>query len=513
MAANSASPRQGQRGGQPILEMRGITKRFPGVVALDGVSFDVRAGEVHALVGENGAGKSTLMKILGGAYAPDEGTLLLDGRPVSFSHPWEAQRQGISIIYQEFNLLPYRTVAENIFLGREPLRRGLVDYGRLHRDTAHLLARLGVEQWIEPDTLVKDLPVAHQQMVEIAKALSFSSKVLVMDEPTAALTDREVDLLMGLVRQLRDEGLAIVYISHRFKEIFAIADRITVLKDGRKVGTVDASEVTPDDLIRMMIGRPLDAFYPEYARPEDIGSPLLELAGAGNDVLDDINLTVRAGEIVGVAGLQGSGRTELLRAIFGIQPFTRGTMRVRGQEVRVRSPLEAVRLRMGFLTENRKEEGLALLQPVRDNTLLVHRALRPLLARADGVLSVAQLTGRVDLRAAGLHQEVQYLSGGNQQKVVLAKWLAVDADVLLFSDPTRGIDVNAKAGIHRLIRSLARSGKAILMASSDLPEVIGMSDRILVMWDGRIHGELPAGATEAEIMALATGQRKGGRSA
>ncbi|HEY8497314.1 MAG TPA: sugar ABC transporter ATP-binding protein [Limnochordales bacterium] len=512
MKANGSSAERGRRDGPPILEMQGITKRFPGVVALDGVSFDVRPGEVHALVGENGAGKSTLMKILGGVYAPDEGTLLLDGRPISFSHPWEAQQQGISIIYQEFNLLPYRTVAENIFLGREPIRRGLVDYARLRRDSAQLLARLGVDQWIEPDMLVKDLPVARQQLVEIAKALSFSSKVLVMDEPTAALTDREVELLMGLVRQLRDEGLAIVYISHRFKEVFEVADRITVLKDGRKVGTVDAADVTPDDLIRMMIGRPLDAYYPEYARPEDIGPPLLEIKGGGNDVLDDINLTVRAGEIVGVAGLQGSGRTELLRAIFGIQPFTRGTVRLRGQEVRIRSPLDAVRLRIGFLTENRKEEGLALLQPVRDNILLVHRALRPLLAKANGAPSVAELAGQVDLRAAGLDQEVQYLSGGNQQKVVLAKWLAVDADVLLFSDPTRGIDVNAKASIHRLIRSLAQSGKAILMASSELPEIIGMSDRIVVMWDGRIHGELPAGATEAEIMALATGQREGRRS-
>lgn len=512
MAASTTRARQGRRDGPPILEMRGITKRFPGVVALDGVSFDVRAGEVHALVGENGAGKSTLMKILSGAYAPDTGTLLLHGLPVSFAHPLEAQQRGISIIYQEFNLLPYRTVAENIFLGREPVRRGLLDYGRLYRETAQLLARIGVDQWIEPDTLVKDLSVARQQLVEIAKALSFESTVLVMDEPTAALTDREVELLMGLVRRLRDDGLAIVYISHRFKEIFAIADRITVLKDGRKVGTVDAGSVTPDDLIQMMIGRPPETFYPEYARPEEIGPPLLEVEGAGNEVLDDIHLTLRAGEIVGVAGLQGSGRAELLRAIFGVQPFDRGTVRLRGQAVRIRSPLDAVRLGVGFLTENRKEEGLALLQTVRDNTLLVHRALRPLLARANGAPSVADLTGRVDLRAAGLDQEVQYLSGGNQQKVVLAKWLAVDADVLLFSDPTRGIDVNAKAGIHRLIRELARSGKAILMASSELPELIGMSDRIVVMWDGRIRGELPAGAAEADIMALATGQREGRRS-
>lgn len=495
----------------PVLRMDGITKRFPGVVALDGVSFDCRAAEVHALVGENGAGKSTLMKILSGVYEPDEGTLTLNGEPLAFKHPREAQERGISIIHQEFNLLPYRTVAQNMFLGREPMRRSavgrwFVDERRLRADTVALLQRLRIDDVIGPDMLIRDLSVAHQQMVEIAKALSFESKVLVMDEPTAALSIREVELLMNLVRQLRDEGLAIVYISHRFREVFDVADRITVLKDGKKVDTVDAGAVSTGDLIRMMIGRPLDTFYPDYAKPEEIGEALLEVRHGANTSLSDINLTVRAGEIVGVAGLQGSGRSELLRALFGIEPFTSGTVHLRGRAVTIRSPLDAVRRRLGFLTEDRKDEGLALMQSVKDNVLLAYRTMKGLLARIGSAAFVGDLTREVDLRAASLEQEVRYLSGGNQQKVVLAKWLAVDADVLMFSEPTRGIDVNAKAGIHQLIRNFARSGKGVIMATSELPELIGMSDRIIVMWDGRIAGELPAGATEADIMYLATGQ-------
>lgn len=492
--------------GSAVLQMNGITKRFPGVVALDGVSFDCQAGEVHALVGENGAGKSTLMKILSGVYVPDDGSMTLHGQPLTFKHPREAQEQGISIIHQEFNLLPYRTVAQNMFLGREPMRRGFVDEHRLRADTVALLRRLQVDDVIDPDTLIRDLPVARQQLVEIAKALSFEAKVLVMDEPTAALSPREVELLLRLVHRLRDEGLAIVYISHRFREVFDVADRITVLKDGNKVDTVDASAVTPDDLIHMMIGRPLDTFFPDYAKPEEIGDVLLEVKNGSNQWLKDINLTVRAGEIVGVAGLDGSGRGRLLRALFGAEPFTSGTVLVRGRPVSIRAPLDAVRRKLGFLTEDRKDEGLALMQSVKDNTLLAFRTLRGLLARIGSTATVEDLTRQVDLRAAGLEQEVRYLSGGNQQKVVLAKWLAVDADVLMFSEPTRGIDVNAKAAIHQLIRDFARSGKGVIMASSELPELIGMSDRIVVMWDGRIAGELPAGASEADIMYFATGQ-------
>lgn len=538
----------------PILEMKGITKRFPGVVALDDMSFDCRRGEVHALVGENGAGKSTLMKVLSGVYTADEGTLFLDGRQVDFVHPRQAQEQGISIIHQEFNLLPERTVAQNIFLGREPMRGIFVDEGRLRRDTDALLRRLGARESIRPDAKIKELSVAQQQLVEIAKALSFSSQVLVMDEPTAALAGEEVELLMQLVRRLRDEGMAIIYISHRFKEIFDLADRITVIKDGRLVGTKAATEVDPAGLVHMMVGRPLETLHPPYATEEEIGRVLLEVRGGGNSRLQDIHLQVRAGEIVGIAGLQGSGRGELLRALFGDDPFTEGTVLLGDAPVRIRSPWDAVQHNIGFLTEDRKEEGLALSQSVWDNVLVAFRTLQKLWATigghgparmssrkpSDARLDpdpkgteaeatdsrplpvsdetratdkrpiVADLTGQVDLRAAGLQQEVRFLSGGNQQKVVLAKWLAVDADVLMFSDPTRGIDVNAKAGIHKLIRGLARSGKGVLMASQELHELIGMSDRIIVMWDGRIAGQLPAGATESEIMLLATGQSAAG---
>src|SRR5690625_3447925 len=311
---------------QPLLQMRNITKRFPGVVALDNVSFDCRAGEVHALVGENGAGKSTLMKILSGVYAADEGTLFLEGQRLVFAHPREAQERGISIIHQEFNLLPERTVAQNIFLGREPTKGLFVDETRLNRDTRELLQRLGVDDLLRPDAKTKELSVARQQLVEIATALSFSSKVLVMDEPTAALAGEEVDLLMQLVRRLRDDGLAIVYISHRFKEMFDLADRITVIKDGRLVATKTASEVDPSSIVHMMVGRHLETLHPPYAKEEDIGPVLLEVKGGGNVSLKDIDLHVRSGEIVGIAGLQGSGRHELLRALFGDKPFTDGTV-------------------------------------------------------------------------------------------------------------------------------------------------------------------------------------------
>lgn len=495
---------------QPILDMRDITKRFPGVVALDRVSLQCHPGEVHAIVGENGAGKSTLMKILVGVYQPDQGEIFFDGRQVRFHHPRQAQQHGISIIYQEFNLLPYRTVAQNIFLGREPTRHGMIDNRQMEADTIALLERLDATSYIAPDALVRDLSVAQQQIVEIAKALSFESRILVMDEPTAALATDEVNVLYQIVHGLRKAGIAIIYISHRFPEIFELSDRISVLKDGQLVGTVPTADVTSADLVFMMVGRELDSYYPPYAEPDAIGDVLLRIRDGANTHLSGINLELRAGEIVGLAGLQGSGRTELARAIFGVEPFTKGTVEIRGEPVRLRSPLDAIQHKIGFITEDRKQEGLALRQSVRDNVLLALRSLRrlfePLIERSNGSQpSVQSLTERVDVRAAGMGQEVQYLSGGNQQKVVLAKWLAVDADILLADEPTRGIDINAKAGIHDLLRQLAKDGTAVLMISSELPEVIGMSDRILVMRDGAIAGELPASSEEADIMLLATG--------
>jgi ABC-type sugar transport system ATPase subunit len=501
----------GAEPGVPLLQMRGITKSFFGVPVLDAVDLDVMAGEVHAVVGENGAGKSTLMKILVGAYQPDEGSILLDGEEVRFSHPRQAQERGVSIIYQEFNLLPERTVAQNIFLGREPARGPLVDNRAMEEATAKLLAELGVEGTILPDTPVRELPVAQQQTVEIAKALSFEARILVMDEPTAALSPHEVDALFERVRLLQERGLAVLYISHRMKEIFELSRRITVLKDGRKVDTVASDSVRPGELVRMMVGRELDHYFPPRAAAGEIGPVRLQVRGGAIGKLHDINLEVRAGEIVGLAGLAGAGRTEVARAIFGVEPFTSGVVELNGKPIRIRSPRQAIRAGIGFLTEDRKLEGLVLPQSVRDNALLALRSLgRARVEERPGraAPSVLDLARRVELRAASLEQEVRYLSGGNQQKVVLAKWLATRAQILIFDEPTRGIDVGAKAGIHELMRELARAGAAILMISSELPEVIGMSDRILVMRDGTIAGELPPGASEAQIMLLATGERE-----
>ncbi|HEX2129212.1 MAG TPA: sugar ABC transporter ATP-binding protein [Solirubrobacterales bacterium] len=497
-----ASPRTGT----PVLRMKGISKEFYGVRVLNDVDLECEAGEVHAIVGENGAGKSTLMKILVGAYAPTEGEVLIDGEPVHFSHPLQGQRAGVSIIYQEFNLLPDRTVAENIYLGREPRRGILVDRGKMEEDAAAILGQLSPDDPISPREMVGTLPVSKQQTVEIAKALSLDSKIVVMDEPTAALSAHEVERLFAQIRRLKERGIAVLYISHRLKEIFEIAERITVLKDGERVATKRTSEVNTAELVRMMVGRELSQYFPPRAAPEAVGEPKLRLRGAGNDFLANIDLDVRAGEILGVAGLQGSGRTELARAIFGADPFTSGRLELDGKERQIRSPGQAVAAGIGFVTEDRKEEGLALSQSVRDNVALAWRGLKRA-TRREHTLAVEDLVKAVELRFRNLGQEVRFLSGGNQQKVVLAKWLATEPRLLIFDEPTRGIDVGAKAGIHDLIRGLANEGVAVILISSELPEVIGMSDRIIVMRQGEIAGEVEAGASEAEIMFLATGER------
>ncbi|WP_188190263.1 sugar ABC transporter ATP-binding protein [Nonomuraea sp. SYSU D8015] len=475
--------------------MRGIGKSFLGVRVLSGVDLDVTAGEVHAVVGENGAGKSTLMKIICGVHAPDEGSIEIDGRPVSFGHPLDAQRSGIAIIYQEFNLLPERTVAENVFLGREPVRRGLVDRAAMEEATARLLDELG-EDSFGPRDPVKRLSVAQQQVVEIVKALSIDARLIVMDEPSAALAEHEVELLYRLIGRLRERGVAVVYISHRLREVFDLADRVTVLKDGSRVTTVPIGEVSSDELIRLMVGRDLGTYFPP--RSAGAGEVRLSLRAAGNHKLRDIDLELRAGEIVGIAGLQGSGRSELAKAIFGAEPFTAGEM----TPSRPRSVREGVAMGIGLVTEDRKAEGLALRQSVRDNALLVARAV----GGAKGRNGVRDLLERVRLSPPRQEQEVRYLSGGNQQKVVLAKWMTMAPRVLLFDEPTRGVDVGAKAAIHDLMRELANDGMAIMMISSELPELIGMSDRIVVLRDGRIAGTLPAGPTEEAIMRLAAGE-------
>jgi ribose transport system ATP-binding protein len=486
----------------PLLEMRDIRKSFLGVEVLHGVGLDCNAGEIHAVVGENGAGKSTLMKVLAGVHSPDSGEVLIDGQTVHFSHPVQAQAAGVAIIYQEFNLLPDRTVAENVFVNREPTRRGLVDIRAMERRTEELLEEVG-EVSFGPRTLVRNLSTAQQQVVEIVKALSLDARILVLDEPTAALAEHEVEVLFTLLRRLRERGLGMVYISHRLREIFTICDRITVLKDGEHVATLPVGEVDTGKLISLMVGRELDGYFPPRGTPEELGDVRLKATGITTSLLRGIDVEVRAGEIVGLAGLQGSGRTELARALFGADPIQSGTVEVDGKRAG-RGPRGGINSGMGFITEDRKLEGLALAQPIRDNTLLALRSLGgKQRRRLPNTVSVQELARSVELRARSLEQEARFLSGGNQQKVVLAKWLAVQPGVLIFDEPTRGVDVGAKAGIHDLMRGLAREGVAILMISSEMPELIGLADRIIVMRGGCLAGELPAGAAETEIMSLA----------
>ena len=489
----------------PLLALRGIGKSFLGVRVLDGVDLDVVPGEVHAVVGENGAGKSTLMKIVSGGYAPDQGTVTFAGTPRRFSGPRDAQRAGIGIVHQEFNLLPERSVAENVFLGHEPVRRGLVDRQAMLGRTGELLASIG-ESSLPPGSRVGRLGVARQQIVEIVKALALDARLLIMDEPTAALADNEVERLYGLVRRLQQRGIGVLYVSHRLKEVFDLADRITVLKDGRLVTTVDTADTDPDRLVRHMVGRDLSSYYPERAGPDEPGPVRLTVRDAGNRKLRDVNLRLRAGEVLGVGGLQGSGRSALARALFGVAPFTTGDVTLDGKPVRLRSPRAAMRAGIAYVTEDRKGEGIVAGQSVLDNALLAGRALLPAWrGRAARTGRVRELLAAVDVRAAATGQEIRFLSGGNQQKVVLARWLALGPRILLFDEPTRGIDVGAKSAIHDLVRRLARDGAVVLMISSELPELLGMSDRIIVMRDGRIAGELAAGATEEDVLTLALG--------
>ena len=500
------------RSDTPVMEVRNISKNFPGVKALDDVSVKFLPGEVHAVVGENGAGKSTLMKIMSGAYIPDKGAIFLNGEEVSFSHPVQAQNKGISIIYQEFNLLPERSVAQNIFLGRESTRFGVVDQRRMNTKARKLLEEIGVEDAIPPSKLVGALSVAEQQQVEIAKAVSLDAKILIMDEPTAALTLTEVKMLDTLIKQLKERGLAIIFISHRLGEVFEISDKITVLKDGKLVGTVNTDQVTSEEIVSMMVGRILDHYFPPLGSAEEFGDIALSVKKASNDFLKDINIDLKIGEVLGVAGLQGSGRTELAQALFGVVPFKSGTLTLKGKTQSIKSPSKAIKEQMAFVTEDRKSEGLCPQQSIRDNMLLTVRSIQTLFTptKKNGIKRNPDLVPRlgkdVDIRTDTYEREVQFLSGGNQQKVILSKWLASESDVFIFDEPTRGIDVQAKASIHDMIRDLTKQGRAVLMVSSELPEVIGMSDRIIVMKDGKIAGELPSGSSELDIMLLATGQ-------
>lgn len=486
-----------------VLRARGVGKSFFGVPVLRDIDIDIRRGEVHGLVGENGAGKSTLMKILAGVHQADAGAVEFEGRTVAFTHPVQAMHAGLVTVFQEFTLLPERSVAQNVYLGREPRRGGLVSHRTMIDRTAALLADLGVG-FIDPTARVGSLTVAEQQIVEIVKALSFDARVISMDEPTAALSDHEVELLYAIIRTLTARGVAVIYVSHRLKEIFDLCDRITILKDGERVSTDETSALTPPELVRRMVGRPLQTYFPDPLPGTTRGEPRVELVSAGNDFVTDVSLRLHAGEIVGLAGLQGSGRTELVEGIFGVAPFSRGELRLDGRPVRIGSARQAVRRGLALVTEDRKAQGLALGQSVLDNALLVVRSVfggRTAGARREvpGILTSLEISSR------GLDQEVRYLSGGNQQKVVLAKWLVTEPQVVLFDEPTRGIDVGAKVAVYALMRRLAADGKAVLMVSSELPEVIGMSDRILVMRDGELAAELPAGSAEQDVLAAATG--------
>ncbi len=480
-----------------------MTKAFLGNVVLHDVDLDLYAGQVHGVVGENGAGKSTLMKIVAGVHTADAGTLELDGRPVSFSHPLQAQAAGVATVFQEFNLLPDRTVAENVYLGREPRRGPLVDTARMRQDTRDLLDGLGVTG-LDADAQVRTLSVAEQQVVEIAKAVSLEARIISMDEPTAALADHEVSLLYAIIRRLTERGVAILYVSHRLKEIFDLCSTITVLKDGALVDSRPASELDEATLVRLMVGRAMSSFFPHPVPGTAPGEARLRLEASGNGYVDDIDLVVRAGEIVGLAGLQGSGRTELLEGIFGVRPFTRGRVLLDGEPVTLRTARAACKRGLAFVTEDRKSTGLTLDQSITDNALSVVRAVFPRRTPA-ARRALPDLLASLEVAARSGAQEVQYLSGGNQQKVVLARWLGTQPRVVLLDEPTRGIDVGAKRGIYQLMRELAAEGIAILMVSSELPEVIGMSDRIVVMRDGRVAGELPGGADEVSVLALATG--------
>ena len=493
----------------PVIEMQGITKSFPGVRALSEVSFDVRPGEVQALVGENGAGKSTLIKILSGVHHADSGAVRLDGREVRFSHPVESLRAGIAVIYQEFSLLPERTVAQNLFLGREPRTRlGLIDGARMRAETREVLALFAAAGRIDPGRLVGELDVATQQVVEIAKAISTGARVLVMDEPTAALNEAECEELFATVDTLRERGVAIIYITHRMREITRLADRVTVLKDGEVAARFEEVPA-PDAIVRAMVGRDIADFYAPPATPEEIGAPVLTVRGGGNAALRDIDLEVRAGEIVGLAGIQGAGRVALAMALFGETPFERGEVTLGGEAVSFRTPRAAIAGGIGLLPGDRKSEGLVLMQSVRDNGMLTSRAFAPAWAsdRRNAHADTARMDELLDgmeIRAASYDQDVRALSGGNQQKAIVARWLSMRPKLLIFIEPTRGIDVNSKAGIYHLMRDLAREGAGILMISSDLPEVIGAADRVLVMQDGRIVAAFPRGPSERDVMHAAT---------
>ncbi|MBX3085758.1 MAG: sugar ABC transporter ATP-binding protein [Anaerolineae bacterium] len=493
---------------QVLLEAQGITKQFPGTLALDNVHLTVERGEIHAVMGENGAGKSTLMKVLSGVHQPDAGTIILEGRHIAPGNPRDALMLGISIVHQELSVVPALTVAENIYPGRLPVNAlGMVRYGELFNRAADVLQTLDMN--VDVRDPVSELSIANQQLVEIAKALSSNCKLLILDEPTSALTEREVEILFALLRKLTATGVGIVYISHKLDEVFKLTNRITVLRDGKYIGTVNTPETTPADVVRMMVGRPLEALYPPKAK--QIDAPILEVQSLQLTPHSPANsFTLHKGEVLGIAGLIGSGRTEMARAIFGADAKHTGTISLNGHVLSIHSPTDAIRLGIGYLPEDRKAAGLFLSMAITTN---VEAASLPevtsggFLNSSKERLLAEKYVRQLDISTPSIEQEVRRLSGGNQQKTLVAKWLAIQPKVLIVDEPTRGVDVGAKSEIHHLLRTLAEQGVGVIMISSELPEVIGMSDRILVMHEGAIAGEvLAAEATEETIIRIASGQ-------
>ncbi|HMQ51342.1 MAG TPA: sugar ABC transporter ATP-binding protein [Anaerolineae bacterium] len=495
-----------------FLKMEGITKNYPGVQALKAVNFEVARGEIHALVGENGAGKSTLMKILTGAQLPDAGQITFQQQPVKIDSPAVAQNLGISMIHQELSLIPYLTVGQNIFLGREPggTLPGFVAWSTLYAQAQQLLDRLNVS--VEARAEVQGLSIAQQQMVEVAKALSLKARLIAMDEPTSALSERETDILFEVMRSLKAQGVSIIFISHRLEEVFQIADRVTVLRDGQFIGTVPVSELDEGRVVEMMVGRQLaETIYQRDTQFDSAAQPVILAVRdlSEGQELRGVNLTLHQGEILGIAGLVGAGRTALAETLFGLRPATRGSIELAGQPVKLHTPSQAIRLGLGFVPEDRKLQGLFMNMAVRENIIVSDLAD----VTRWGWLSFSQanrLAGefvkKLGIRTPGLLQTVRNLSGGNQQKVIIARWLTLKPRILILDEPTRGIDVGAKAEIHALMHQLAESGVGVLMISSELPEVLGISDRIVVMHEGQVVKEFSrAEATQAEIMHAATG--------
>ncbi|WP_039767407.1 MULTISPECIES: sugar ABC transporter ATP-binding protein [unclassified Caldicellulosiruptor] len=488
-----------------LLRLNGITKTFPGTVALSDVSFSVNKAEIHAVVGENGAGKSTLMNIISGSLLPDKGEIYLEGKKVSIRSPRDAQNLGISIVHQELALCPHLTVAENIYIGRLPQKSGkVVDYKKLNKMSEEILA-LFDEVNINPTDKVADLNVAQQQIVEIAKAITFNCKLLILDEPTSALSEADAEVLFKIIRDLKSKGISILYISHRLREIFELADRITVLRDGRYITTLNTAETNPDQVVSLMVGREIKEMYPP--KSNKIGREVFRVENISSDKVQNVSFSLHEGEILGFAGLVGSGRTELAQTICGILPRRGGEIYLEGKKIEINSFEDAIQHKIGYVTEDRKQYGLFLKLPVAYNVSAIYLKYDYnglLIDRHMEIGLVQEFVKKLNVKTSSYLQLVMSLSGGNQQKVMIAKWLAIKPRILILDEPTRGIDVGAKAEIHNLLRELASSGIGIILISSEMPEIIGMCDRVLVMREGRITGQLSGDKiTEENIMQLA----------